>query len=137
MEAIKEYLRLHCGVVWAPLTYVIQKTITVQTYGDYPTYATPDDEMIARILHLPLEKNMLLHETDTQVGQACMTEYKIDNRTIYDILDHIYKDTGLYPYVKQHKSKRDERGAFMPSTPGGWSQTMLMQQHQKLIWLCR
>ena len=29
MEAIKEYLRLCCGVVWAPLAYIIWKTITV------------------------------------------------------------------------------------------------------------
>ena len=28
------------------------------------------------------------------------------------ILDQICKDTDLYPYVKQHKSKRDGRGAF-------------------------
>ena len=31
---------------------------------------------------------------------------------VYDILNQIYKDTDLYPYVKQHKSKRDGRGAF-------------------------
>ena len=30
MEAIKEYLRLHHGVIRAPLAYVIRKTITVQ-----------------------------------------------------------------------------------------------------------
>ena len=33
----------------------------------------------------------------------------------HDILDHIGKDTDLYPYVKQHKSKRDGRGAFYHS----------------------
>ena len=31
---------------------------------------------------------------------------------VYDILDQICKDTDLYPYVKQHKSKRDSKGAF-------------------------
>ena len=31
---------------------------------------------------------------------------------VYDILDQIYKDTNLYPYIKQHKLKRDGRGAF-------------------------
>ena len=39
-------------------------------------------------------------------------EYEIDNRTVYDVLDQIFKDTDLYPYVKQHKSERDDRGAF-------------------------
>ena len=59
IEAIKDYLRSHHHVVRAPLTYVIRKIIIVQTYGDYPKYATPDDKMIARILHLSLDKNKL------------------------------------------------------------------------------
>ena len=41
-----------------------------------------------------------------------MSEYEMDNRTVYDILNQICKHTDLYPYVKQHKSKRDGRGAF-------------------------
>ena len=36
MESIEEYLRSHHGVIKAPLAYVIRKTITVQTNGDYP-----------------------------------------------------------------------------------------------------
>ena len=31
---------------------------------------------------------------------------------VYDILDQICKDTDLYPYIKQHKSKREGIGAF-------------------------
>ena len=62
MESINEYLRSHCGVVKAPLAYVIKKSITVQTYCEYPLHRTPDDEMIARILHLPLDKNKLLQK---------------------------------------------------------------------------
>ena len=61
--------------------------------------------MIARLLHLPQDKNNILLECDIQW-------YKIDNRNVYDILDQICKDTDLYPYVKQHKSKKDGRGAF-------------------------
>ena len=41
-----------------------------------------------------------------------MKEYKIDNRSVYDILDQIYKEIDLYPYVKQQKSNRDGKGAF-------------------------
>ena len=61
---------------------------------------------------LPLEKDMILHKTDAQTVHACMQENKIDNRTIYYILDQICKDTDLHPYVKQHESKRDSRGVF-------------------------
>ena len=39
-------------------------------------------------------------------------EYTIDTRPIYDMLYQICKDTDLYLYVKQHKSKRGGRGEF-------------------------
>ena len=57
MESIKEYLRSCHGVIRAPLAYIIRKTTTVQTYDEFPIYATPDDEMIARMLNLPPDKN--------------------------------------------------------------------------------
>ena len=41
MESIKEYLRSLCGVIKAPLAYVIRKTITVQTMGDLPHVCYP------------------------------------------------------------------------------------------------
>ena len=41
-----------------------------------------------------------------------ITRYEIENRSVYNILDQICKDTDLYLYVKQHKSKRVGRGAF-------------------------
>ena len=63
MKSIKEYLRAVCGVVKAPLAYVIRKTIIVQTYHDYLTYETPDDEMIANMLHLSSYKNRLQFES--------------------------------------------------------------------------
>ena len=37
---------------------------------------------------------------------------QICNDAIYDIQDQICKDTDLYPYVRQHKSKRDCKGVF-------------------------
>ena len=112
MEAIKEYLRSCQGVVRAPLAYIIRKTILVQSYRDCPKYATPDNKVTARILHLPPIKNELLLEQDAQTARAHTAEYEIDNRSVYDILDQICKDTDLYPYVKQHKSKNDGRVAF-------------------------
>ena len=56
MEVIEEYLISRGGVAKAPLAYVIRKTILFQTYGDIPAYATPDDKMITRMLHLPPDK---------------------------------------------------------------------------------
>ena len=38
MESIKEYIRACHGVIKAPLAYIMRKTITVETYGDYPMY---------------------------------------------------------------------------------------------------
>ena len=46
MEAIKEYIRLCHGIAPSPLANAMWKTIVVQTYGGFPTYATPDDKMI-------------------------------------------------------------------------------------------
>ena len=80
--------------------------------GDYPTYATPDDNMIARMLHLPPDKNKLVSEKNAHKVHDHTAEYVIANRMVYDVLNQICKDTDLYPYTKQHKSKRDSRGAF-------------------------
>ena len=89
LESIKEYFRSHHGVIRAPLTYNIRKTITVQTCGDYPMYMTPDEEMITRMLHLPSDKNKLFSEKDVQRVQVCTAENKIANRIVYDVLDQI------------------------------------------------
>ena len=71
--------------------------LTVQTMGDYPMYATPDDKWITRMLHLPLNKNKLLSEKDVQRVQVCMAENKIDNWMVYNVLEQICKDADLYP----------------------------------------
>ena len=56
MEAIEDYLGSCNDIMRAPLAYIIRKTTLVQTYGDYLIYAPPDNEMIARMLHLPPER---------------------------------------------------------------------------------
>ena len=66
MEVIKEYLKSCHIVIRAPLAYDIRKTILVKAYGEYHKHTTPDDEIIARILHLPPDKNKLLQEQDAQ-----------------------------------------------------------------------
>ena len=100
MESIEEYIRPCWGVIKALLAYILSKTIIVETYGDYLSYANPDNEMIARMLHLPTNKNKLLLEKDAQTVQVQTAEYKIHNRTVYDIMDQLCKDTHLYPCVK-------------------------------------
>ena len=111
MEAIEEHLRLHHVVVRAPLAYIIRRTIIVQTYGNYSRYVTPDDDMIARMLCLLPNKNKLLMEQGASSVNEHTAEYKIDIRTVYNILNQICEDTDLYSYVNQHKSKRNGRGA--------------------------
>ena len=69
MEAINEYLRSCCVIVRAPLAYIIRKTIIVQTYCNYHKCATPDEEMIARMLHLPLDMKKL-HNGKTEVSMT-------------------------------------------------------------------
>ena len=68
---------------------MIRKTIIAQTYGDYPKYATPDDKMIARMLHLSQEKKRLHDEQSAQSVKEHAAAYKIGIRSVYDILDQI------------------------------------------------
>ena len=84
----------------------------VQTYVEYPKYTTPHYEMIARMLHWPQEKIMILLMSDAQSTKECTMKYLIDKRTDYDIFDQICKDNDMYLHVKQHKSKRDGQGAY-------------------------
>ena len=55
---------------------------------------------------------MLLLEHHVHSVKEHMAEYEIENITIYNIFDQIWKDTDLDLYVKQHKSNRNGRGAF-------------------------
>ena len=64
------------------------------------------------MLHLPPDKNKLHNEQSAQSVSEYTVEKMIDNRSVYDILDQIYKDTNLHLYVKQHKSKRDRRAVY-------------------------
>ena len=54
----------HHGVVRVPLAYLISNILLIQTYGDYPKYATPDNEIITRMLYLSSGKNKLHNEKE-------------------------------------------------------------------------
>ena len=91
--------------------------------------------MIARILHLPLDKSKLILKHNVHSVKEWMTKYMIENKTVYDTLDQIGKNPVLYLYFKQHKSKRDDRGmvyAIHSRLLGLW-----MKQHQNLSQQCR
>ena len=64
------------------------------------------------MLHIPPEKNKWHDEQSAHSVKEQTAEYEINNKSVYYILDQICKDTDLYPYVKQHKSKKNGRGAF-------------------------
>ena len=110
MDAIKGYFRSHHDVSRALLACIVWKTTTVQNHCDYLKYVTSDGEMIPMMLHLPPDMNKLLLEHNVYLVKECMAEYEKDNKTVYDTLGQICKDTTLYPYVKQHK---------------GWQRSML------------
>ena len=60
METIEEYLRSCHVVVGAQVADTIRKTIIVQIYGGDPKNATPDDNLITRMLHeQPDKKNSI------------------------------------------------------------------------------
>ena len=61
---------------------------------------------------MPADKSKVHNEQSVPSVSQRTPEYKIDNRTVYDILNQICKDTDLYSYVKQHKFKTVGRGAF-------------------------
>ena len=84
MKVIKEYLHSCHGIMRAPFAYVIRKTTIVQTCGDYPKCVSPDDEIFARMLHLPPENNKLYGE---KIAQSVKEAYSRVQNNIYNILD--------------------------------------------------
>ena len=91
-ESIEEHLRSCSGVKRAFLAYIIRKIITVQTYDIYSWHTTPEDKIIARMLHLPMEQNRFWTESMASTRAEHRAAYKIDNRTAYANLDQIFKD---------------------------------------------
>ena len=82
-------------------------------------YATPGDKMIIRMLHLPPDKNKLLQECDAQSVRVHIAEYKIDNRSVYDILNQICKGMICIHMSNSISPRGMEERHFMPSIPGG------------------
>ena len=96
IRSIEEYLRSCHGIMRVPLAYVIRKTITVQTYGDYLKYVTTDEKVIARMLALS------------------MTSWIRSAK----ILIYIHKSNSISP-------RRMAKGRFMPSTTASEAKLVL------------
>ena len=54
----------------------------VKTDSDYPKYATPGDDMIARMLHLSPDKSRLHNEWNSPSVWEHTVEYKIDKKNV-------------------------------------------------------
>ena len=67
----------------------------VQTYSNYPKYATSDDE----VKQAPF--GTYVHSVKEHTA-----EHEIDNRSVYENLNQICKNTDLYPNINQHMLKR-------------------------------
>ena len=69
IETIKQYLRSCYGVEKTPLAHIVRnmvivrKMVIVQRYGNHLQYMTPNDKMIARMLHLPKDSNRICYES--------------------------------------------------------------------------
>ena len=116
MEVIEEHLRSCLGVIRKPLAYDIMKTIIVQVYGYYPMHATPDNEMIARMLDLPLDKNKLFQKEDAQSIQMHTAEYKIDMSMTSWIRSAC---TLICIHMSNSLNKKTAEECIVPSTPDG------------------
>ena len=63
---------------------------------------TPDDKMIIRMLHAPINvNNEYANALETRIKQ--IETFTLNERMVYYILDQIYKTTDWYPYVKKFK----------------------------------
>ena len=78
-------------------------------------YVTPDNEVIAKMLHLPQDKNRLHNKQRAQSVIKDSADYEIDKKSVYDILNYIFKDANLYPYLRQQRPRGTEEGPIKPS----------------------
>ena len=102
MKSIKEYFRIHHGVMKAPLLYTIRKNIGVYIWPNsnyiFMTLGTFDAGMSIRMLHAPIHvsyKNFNTLETRPEQTEI----YRLGNRIAYEILNQINKDMNLYSFV--------------------------------------
>ena len=62
------------------------------------------------MLHLPPDKTRSYNEQSAQSVKEHTAEYKIDNRSVYDILDQICNDVDLYHMSNRISSRGMEKG---------------------------
>ena len=122
VEANEECLRSHHGVGRVPLAYVIRKTIIVQTYGNYPKYKTPDDNMITTMLHLPPDKKLLFEHNAHSVKEhtaECM-------RCIESSIKFWIRSVKILICIHLLNNKSPSgvtKGRFIPIILDGWAKS--------------
>ena len=91
MESIQEYLRLYLGEQKIPLAYVVRKDEGVPAINPDGSYATVQDEMIARAKHFTLGADGI-----------CIPEptYITNREKVWEIIAKITRDQSCWTYVK-------------------------------------
>ena len=112
MKAIKEFLRSLHHLIGDLLAYITKKFLKVHTYDDYPKYVTSDNEMIARILHLPPVKNK------ANSVKKCMADTRWTSRQSMICWIRSSWIQICIHWSKSISSKGMTEGHFMPSTSG-------------------
>ena len=115
MVAIKEYLRSCHVVKIVPLALSSERTQSLRLIDTISWWQNDQHDV-----KLPTEQIWLYREKETSSKKQHTTACKIDNRSIYGILDQICKDTDLYQHIKQNKSRWYHRGSLYAILPGAW-----------------
>lgn len=103
MESIQEYLRSYLGEQKIPLAYVVRKDEDVPAIDPDGSYATVQDEMIARAKHFSLGADGIRVPDPT---------YITNREKVWEIMSKITRDQLCWTYVKPAQRTRDGRMAF-------------------------
>jgi hypothetical protein len=101
MDAIHDYFTGVLGETKVPLAYVIRDTVEVTPEADdLPrNYASPEDEMVARMPH-------------QDANGVDLPTYLHDRSRVWQTMSEICQDDKSWTYVKPFQRSRDGRGAY-------------------------
>ena len=100
IEALEEYLRGCLGVDGTPLAYVIRDDPEVPPINLVDTFATHQDELIARAPHRDAAGNFT-------------ATFLSDRSKVWELLSNLTRDKDCWTYVRPAQRSRDGRMAFL------------------------
>ena len=100
MEGLEEYLRGCLGVDGTPLAYVIRDDPEVPPINLVDTFATHQDELIARAPHRDAAGNFT-------------ATFLSDRSKVWELLSNLTRDKDCWTYVRPAQRSRDGRMAFL------------------------